>query len=100
MGVTLRGYLRQSASPNTVLWNKDPGNNHGRSIEEKMCKVRCLRRFWSFVASPHSTFPLRGLSASSSQAFFRVLILPQFLATAGPPVANMTTGGITLVLRM
>src|SRR5467141_4131332 len=44
------------------------------------------------MASPHHTFPLRGLSASSSWAFFLVPILLQFPATAGPRVANMMMG--------
>jgi len=35
MLVTLKGYLRQSASPNTAHWDKEPGDNHGRSIEDK-----------------------------------------------------------------
>ena len=51
------------------------------------------------TASPHYTFHLRGLSARSSYAFLLVPILPQFLASACPPVANMTIGGITLALR-
>jgi hypothetical protein len=51
------------------------------------------------TASLHYTFHLRGLSASSSQAFLLVPILPQFLASAGPPVANMTIGGIRPVPR-
>ena len=45
------------------------------------------------TAFTHRTFHLRGLSSSSSQAFLLVPILPQFLATAGSPVANMTIAG-------
>jgi hypothetical protein len=51
------------------------------------------------TAPPHHAFHPGGLSASSSKAFLGVPILPQFLAAAGPPIANMTIGGITPVYR-
>src|SRR2546430_2456640 len=59
-----------------------------------------IRLVWQqSTASPRNTFHLRGRSARSSYAFLLVPILPQFLASACPLVANMMIGGITRAHR-
>jgi hypothetical protein len=89
-----------------LLYTTDPVRQSVQNLEARELYMRAkkiassptwIKLVWQrSLASSPSTFHLRGLSASSSQALLLAPVLLPFLAFAGPPIASMTRGGTTL----